>query len=210
MKPILFLFAGALCGGALLFAGPQEARPAEAQAGPSQEDAARPTGFDPAVMEKMVALATPGEEHAELAKHVGSWDISYKMRMAPDAEWMEIEGTSEAREILGGRYVLEEIDMNVMGMPTQGIQILGYDKMADEYTALWMDTFSTWWIQSSGNREDDGKIVLTGTMRDVAGERPFRQVILPKDDDSYAFEMYDTIPPHGEVLVMQGAAVRAE
>jgi hypothetical protein len=61
---------------------------------------------------------------------------------------------------------------------------------------------STWWITSSGKESADGSIEMKGTMIDVAGERPFRMVIRGKSDDLHEVEMYDTIPPSGEVKVM--------
>jgi hypothetical protein len=90
----------------------------------------------------------------------------------------------------------------MMGMPMEGINILGYDNMKKEYTSLWADSMSTWWIASSGKESADGSIEMKGTMIDVAGERPFRMVIREKSDDLHEVEMYDTIPPAGEVKVM--------
>ena len=40
-------------------------------------------------------------------------------------------------------------------------------------------------------------------MVDVAGERPFRMTIQHRDDGTVYSEMFDTIPPAGEVKVME-------
>jgi len=58
------------------------------------------------------------------------------------------------------------------------------------------------WYVSRGTKSADGSIDLKGTMVDVAGERPFRMVVRHKSDDLVEIEMYDTIPPKGEVQVM--------
>lgn len=151
---------------------------------------------------KMMELATPGEPHKELAKMAGAWEHEYKWRMSPDAEWLDSKGTSEAKTLLGGRYVMETSKFTMMGMPIEAIHILGYDNMKKEYISLWADSMSTWWVTSRGKEGADGAIEMKGTMVDVAGERPFRMVIHPKSDDLHEAEMYDTIPSAGEVKVM--------
>jgi len=158
--------------------------------------------MDPAMMQKMMELATPGEPHKDLMKMAGNWEHEYKMRWGPDMPWMDTKGTSEVKTLLGGRYVMETSKFEVMGMPMEGVHILGYDNNKQEYISLWADTMSTWWITSRGKEGADGAIEFKGTMIDVAGERPFRMVIHPKSDDLHEAEMYDSIPPAGEVKVM--------
>ena len=77
---------------------------------------------DPAMMEKMMKLATPSDAHKELAKHAGTWEVHYKLRMSPDMPWMETDGTVEKKSILGGRYLQEDVSFSVMSMPMQGMQ----------------------------------------------------------------------------------------
>lgn len=159
--------------------------------------------MDPEMMQKMMALATPGEAHAELAKLEGAWEQEYKFRWSPDSEWMSAKGTSEAKTLLGGRYVLETVKFEMMGMPIEGLHLLGYDQMKGEYISLWADSMSTWWVTARGKENADGVIEMKGTMVDVAGERPYRMLIQPKGDDLVESQMFDTIPPAGETEVMK-------
>lgn len=145
------------------------------------------------MMKKMMELATPGEEHKKLGEMVGSWDQKLKMRMGPSAPWMEASSTSECTPLLGGRYVMEHIKFNIPGMPMEGIQIFGYDKMNGEYTSIWMDSMSTWTISSRGKAAADGTVELKGTMVDVAGTRPFRMVLKHGPEGHVHGEMIDTI-----------------
>jgi len=191
---ILTCTAAAFAAGALSHAGDGQAP----QEGLSEEE----------MMAKMMELATPGAEHAALTKRVGSWTHDFKMRMSPDQPWMETPGSSEVSALLGGRFVLEKVSMNLMGMPFEGLQINGYDKLKGEYTSLWMDSMSTWAITSRGKADDKGVVELKGTMIDVAGERAFRSVVTPKGDDELMVEMYDTIPSKGEVLMMSYTSKR--
>jgi len=163
---------------------------------------AAPPGMDPALMEKMASLATPGEPHRDLGKMAGRWEQELRMRMGPDMPWMDVKSASEAKPLLGGRYIMETVRFEMMGMPVEGINILGFDNLKQEYTSMWADTMGTWWVTARGRKDASGKIDMKGTMIDVAGERPFRMVIQSKGDDLVESEMYDTIPPAGEVKVM--------
>ncbi len=156
-----------------------------------------------AMMEQMMKLAAPGKEHASLMKHAGEWEQTFKIRFTPDAEWTEAKGTAKARPILDGRYLLEDVEFSMMGMPMKGVQILGYDNNKKEYVSIWLDSSSTWPILSRGQRDSKGALETRGTMIDVAGERPFRMVIEDNADGTTTGHMYDTIPPTGEVEVMQ-------
>jgi hypothetical protein len=170
---------------------------------PPKAQKAEPPKMDPAaMMAKMMELATPGAPHAELAKRAGSWTTHFKMRMDPNGPWEEFDGTTEAKPILDGRYLEEDVTFSMMGMPMHGMQILGYDNMTGEYISLWADSMSTWWTTSSGKKDAKGAIDFKGTMVDAGGTRPFRMLVRNKGDDETEGEMYDTIPPQGEVLVM--------
>ncbi len=167
------------------------------------------TAMDPELMARMMELATPGPEHRHLARMVGRWQDQFRFRMAPDAPWMEMQLQTTVTSELGGRFTMSRVRGAFLGMPFEGLQILGYDKMAKEYFSLWMDTQGTWAVQARGRVSEDGKeIVLRGTMKDVAGERPYRQVLRFVDENHTELEMYDTIPPQGEVLVMRARSTR--
>jgi hypothetical protein len=175
------------------------AKPPAGQNAPPKDGA---MAMDPAMMEKMMKLATPGEAHAELAKKAGSWETHIKVRMSPDMPWMESDGKAEKKSVLGGRYLEEDASFSMMGMPMQGLQLIGFDNKKQEYISLWADTGSTWWATLRGKKAADGSIEFKGMIDDGAGERPFRMVVKPKGPDEEEVEMYDTIPPKGDVLMM--------
>jgi hypothetical protein len=128
--------------------------------------------------------------------------------MDPNGPWEETIGTTNATAELGGRYLREVNRFDFAGMPFEGVHVIGYDKQAEEYISLWMDSMSTWWVTSRGKKAADGSIDLKGTMIDVAGTRQFRMVLKEGSDGTLHSEMYDTIPGHGEVLVMTTASRR--
>ncbi|TAJ18163.1 MAG: DUF1579 domain-containing protein [Planctomycetota bacterium] len=173
------------------------------KAGHAQEPAAAPAMDMAKMMAEMERLGTPGPEHAALMQDAGAWDNTIKLRMAPDQPWIESTGTVKAHPVLGGRYLMQEIEGNMMGMPFQGLQLLGYDKLTNEYTAVWGDSMSTWMVTSRGKEGPKGVFDMRGTMIDVAGQRPYRMVTTNKSPDERFIVMYDTIPPHGEIVVME-------
>src|SRR5262245_23344692 len=65
------------------------AQPPAKPAQPANPDQATPPGFSEADMKACELAATPGPEHAALAKSVGTWQGKTKMWMAPDTEPVE-------------------------------------------------------------------------------------------------------------------------
>ncbi len=160
-----------------------------------------PTMSADEAMARMMEMATPSAAHADLMAHAGTWTVDYKYRMSPDADWTTAQGVVTSKPVLGGRYLMEEHAMEMMGLPMNGLLFLGFDNSTKEYTSLWMDTSSTWWVEARGTKGADGATNMTGTMKDIAGTRPYRMKSWKKADGAMEHEMYDTIDGR-EVLVM--------
>jgi hypothetical protein len=161
------------------------------------------------MMARMAELAAPGEPHRLLAQGAGEWALTHKMRMSADLPWLEAQGRMQAKMLLGGRWLQQEIDIDMGPMgQMQGFQLIGYDNLAQEYVAFWLDSFSTWPVMSRGKAQADGSIDFQGTMIDVAGARSFRMLTSQTPDGRALTRMFDTIPPHGEVEVMSVEATR--
>ncbi|MEW6071395.1 MAG: DUF1579 domain-containing protein [Planctomycetota bacterium] len=159
---------------------------------------------NPEFLKAMEAAAALRPEHAEIAKTAGTWDVENKMTMQPGAEPVSFSGTSTNRMVLGGRYLVEEYKSELMGMPFEGILILGYDNLADEYVSIWFDNMSTWPSIARGKKQTDGKVVQTGEMKDVLtpGGRPYRHVSWEEGDELRG-TMYDTLPDGTEFVMME-------
>ncbi|MCY2958625.1 MAG: DUF1579 family protein [Planctomycetota bacterium] len=196
-RPLVTLGLGALALAAL-----PACSSTRSGADPKHSSGARPAAMsEEEAMAKMMAMAAPGPAHAELMSHAGTWLVDYQYRMGPDAPWQPMQGTVTSKPVLGGRYLMEEHAMEMMGMPMQGLLFLGYDNSTKEYTSLWMDTSSTWWVEARGGKSAEGTVSMSGTMKDIAGERPYRMKSWGRPDGSMESEMYDTIGGQ-EVLVM--------
>lgn len=151
------------------------------------------------------AAATPGAAHAELMKGVGEWNVESRFYMAPDAEPTVMQAKAVVVPLLGGRYLQETFTGDLEGMPFEGILITGYDNLAGQYWSLWLDSWSTWAIPSSGDTDEQGNLHMTSVFRDVRTPegRPARMEFLYQDDGSYLHRMYDSTPEGGEILIAE-------
>ncbi len=157
-----------------------------------------------AMMMKMMELAAPGKEHQKLMTRAGDWSVAARMRMGPDAPWMDMAFKVKSQAALGGRWLISKVNGDMGGMPFDGLQIEGFNNLTKQYDAYWTDSFSTWFVTTSGNLNEKGALEMKGTMIDgVTPEgRPYRSVTTYQDADHYRTVMYDTIPPQGDVEMM--------
>jgi hypothetical protein len=162
--------------------------------------------MDPAAeMEAMMKLAQPGPQHAEFALQEGIWKTSMKAYMEPGMPPMVVDGESTMKTIMGGRYLVEEFVSDFMGMPFEGMLLQGYDNLSQEYWSIWIDSTSTGYMASRGQKGADGSLVLNGTMKDLRTPegRPVRSVVTQINEDAVHFEMFDTAPDGTEIKVME-------
>ncbi|MGB0952837.1 MAG: DUF1579 family protein [Planctomycetota bacterium] len=200
-----------LTGAALTFGGMQFSQsltasqePADAQMSPEEMQE---------MMMKMMEKAQPGPEHKKLQAMAGEWTTKIKMKMSPDADWEHHTGHSKIQSALGGRYMIEKFtaELGMMGK-MEGLLILSYNNLTEEYESIWMDNMSTWPQFAKGQINEDGATELRGKMRDVITPegRPYRHVTHPVDADHHITKMYDTIPPTGDIQVMEIEYTRVE
>ena len=147
------------------------------------------------MMQKWMAFMTPGEPHERLAEKVGTWNFTTKMWMQQGAPPEESSGVTESEMIMGGRYLMDKVEGSAMGMPFKGLGISGYDNLNNEFVGMWIDSFGTGIMTTTGSCNDDWTVCtsegiapdpITGT------NKKFKMVDRKIDADNYVFEMYDT------------------
>lgn len=107
-------------------------------------------------MQAMLELAAPNEEHAELAKLVGTWDCEMSMDMG--GQEMKSSGSMTTESILGGRVFLSRFQGDFGGMPFEGVELKGYDKAKKEHWSVWCDSMGTGFLAFHGRRGKDGTV----------------------------------------------------
>jgi hypothetical protein len=151
----------------------------------------RPPGFDPKVME----LMKPGPEHQQLAKLAGTWDVSCRMWMKPDAPALESKAVAVATTLFDGRFVQSEFKGAFMGQPFTGVSTMGYDRPAKHYASTWCDSMGTGITYLTGTSSDGGKtITYLGDMvcPEDGKSSLIRQVETHQSDDRFTLVMYQT------------------
>lgn len=167
---------------------------------------ASPPDMD-AMMKEWAKWSTPGASHKVLEKMAGKWTTSQKMWMDPTQPPMESKGTAELTLVLGGRFLQEHYTGELMGMPFEGMGLVGYDNFRKEYISSWADNMGTYMMHARGTGNAAGtEVSMSGIFDEPASgekDKKFREVIKITGPDSFVFEMYDTIPGKGEVRVME-------
>jgi hypothetical protein len=104
---------------------------------------------------------------------------------------MEATGTAKNTMILGGRFLQDELESTMMGMPMQGLGITGYNNTTGQIEFTWMDNMGTMMMMGAGTIE--GKtMTLFSTYMDpmMQKETTSRLVTVLLGPDEYTFTMY--------------------
>jgi hypothetical protein len=144
------------------------------------------------MMRAWEAYMTPGPAHELLATSVGTWKSEITTWMDPSQPPVISEGITECESILGGRYFRSIHKMDFMDMPTEGIEISGYDNATGKYFFTWIDNMGTGIMYVEGTMDEDGRtITYTGTTNDPMGNpMKVRWVSKHIDKDNMFFEMF--------------------
>jgi hypothetical protein len=153
-----------------------------------------------AMADKMAKAATPGPQHAMLAKMAGEWTCTVKYQMDPSQPWQESQSTASITSLMDGRYIQELDSGQMMGAPFTGMGITGFDNVTGKYVSTWIDNMGTGIMTSVGAADANGKVISwNATMSDpMTGKTSkSRMVTTFIDDDHHTFEMFG-VPPGGK------------
>ena len=164
------------------------------------------------MMQRWMVFMTPGEPHKMLAERAGTWNFTTKMWEQPGGPPQDSSGTTTSEMIMGGRYLLDKVEGMAMGMSFKGLGITGYDNLNQQFVGMWVDSFGTGIMTSTGTCNDDwtvctsvgiGPDPITGTNKKT------KMVDRKIDADHYVLEMYDTTSDGEEWLTFQMTNERA-
>ena len=157
-------------------------------------------------MKNWMAYSTPGDVHKMLAKSNGAWTSEISMWEKPDGPVMKATGTMNNKMIMGGRYQVSNFSGNMMGMPFEGMSIMGYDNATKKFSSSWIDTWSTGIGNMSGTWDEATKsLTLTGKTPDICRpgkECTMREVYKVVDENTHIMEMYGPDPKTGKEMKM--------
>ncbi len=151
------------------------------------------------MMEMYSQLATPGIPHKQLAGLAGSWSTRTRAWLELDKPPMEGTGTCEQKMLLGGRYLQQEYNGEMLGGPSSGISLIGYNNHTGKYVSIWIDSMSTGIYYFEGTAGADNKTITQESSYDdpVRGPMKWRSVMRIADSNNVGYEMY-LIPEAGK------------
>jgi hypothetical protein len=138
---------------------------------------------------------TPGPIHQMMAESAGEWTSQLTMWQDPAQPPMKYDVTITNEMIMGGRYLKTFSKGDMMGMPFEGMMLLGYDNAKKEFTAVWYDNFGTGTSVATGKyNEQDSTLHLLGSMVDPATGKDikYREDMKFIDKDNQIMTMYVT------------------
>lgn len=189
MKNLLFLFLITI-----LLTACEKGKPVTEKSS-AKTDSTEWKPVDSAVATKAwMEYATPGEMHKTLASYDGNWTgvTSTWMENGAKPEISQSECTNKM--IFDGRYQHSTYNGSFMGMPFEGMSIMGYDNAKKKFVSTWIDNMGTGIMHAEGDWNPAKKsIELKGKMTDPA--RPgkdcdFREVYTFTDANNHVMEMY--------------------
>lgn len=183
------------------------AEPARVQA---QDAGDRPGPDLVKMLEKTREYNTPGEQHEELAKRVGTWDFEHTMHM-PGMPPTTSKGTSVHTMDLDGRWLRDDTTSSIMGQPYKGLGFTGYDMAIEKHIFVWLDNMGTGMIAGVGDWDEETKTVTyqTHSSDPVTGKTKFgRTMIQWISDDAHVMKTYSLDPEGNERLEMEIAYTR--
>lgn len=141
----------------------------------------------------------PQEQHQWLERFAGEWVTQSEGSMGPDQPPMQCEGTMSSR-MLGGFWVVNEMQGDVMGAPMTGLQTIGYDPEKKKYVGTWVDSMTNLLWQYEGTVDESGKklsLLAEGPNMMAAGKTT-------QFEDAYEFKTPDHILVTSSILGEDG------
>ena len=154
------------------------------------------------MMNMMMELAKPGENHKLLQSGAGTWSYTVKWWMSPEAPPSTSTGTSVARAVMDGRYVITDhtgkmqmpgADGKMMDMEFKGMAMEGYDNVKKKFVSSWIDNMGTGIMNSEGTYDAGSKtLTYTADYEPMPGMKTkVRQVVKIADKDHRVMEFFE-------------------
>jgi hypothetical protein len=139
---------------------------------------------------------TPSDIHKGMAMEAGEWKAMITQWMDPSQPPVKTEGTVKYEMILGGRYLQAKYNSTVMGMPMEGLNIIGYDNAKKLFHAYWIDNLGTGAMYGEGPIDEMTKtITIKGKVFDPMSktDMDFRETFKMVDENHRLMELFMTV-----------------
>ena len=145
------------------------------------------------MMKKAEAAGRPGPGHKAIEHFAGNWRCEVKCWMDPNGQPQQSQATAKTAWIMGGRFLQEDFQGQMMGRTFNGRFIMGFNNVKQVYQSVWFDDMNTALFTTEG-KGDSKVITLEGKGSCPATGRtdvPMKAVYRVISPDKHTFEMFD-------------------
>ena len=135
----------------------------------------------------MPAIGAPAEIKA-LAGMDGTYDVTVKMKMAPDAPWTESQAKATVEMVLDGCAQKMSFQGEMMGMPFSGLSYLVYNRETKEWQTTWIDNMMGSMSYYTGTMEN-GALTVSGIDHMMGMEFHTRATTYDMGADGFKWKM---------------------
>jgi Protein of unknown function (DUF1579) len=149
------------------------------------------------MMKAWTNYMTPTEVHKMIAQSDGEWTGEVMHWMTPDAPATSSKCKCTNRMTMGGRYQISEYSGEFMGMPFEGMNILGFDNAKKVFMTTWIDNMGTGVMNMQGPwNEKTRSMSLKGTMVDpmTGKDTEAKETFTIVDDNTQVMQMFAPRP----------------
>ncbi len=142
----------------------------------------------PLLAQEIPMFPGPVKEHEILKQFVGEWETTSEASMGPGQPAMKCEGKIKSK-MLGGLWVINEMESTTPGFQMTGIQTVGYDEKSKKYVGTWVDSMMNHMWKYEGSLDETGKILTL----EAEGPNFMQGGKMAKFRDVYEFKTKDQI-----------------
>lgn len=136
--------------------------------------------------EEVPSFPAPQKEHEWLKQFEGAWETDMEANIAPGEPPVKCHGTISAR-MLGGFWVVSDVNNEIGGIPFVAVQTIGYDPAKKKYIGTWVDSMISHLWNYEGTLDKTGKILTL----EAEGPNFMKAGQLAKFRDVYEFKSKD-------------------
>jgi len=161
------------------------------------QDPQKPTPAE--LMEMYQKRNAPGPEHELLEKMAGRFRTTTRYYQ-PGGEPWELEGVTDNRLILGGRFLACDAKFGKADLENESHVILGYETRYERYINVTFDTMGTYYVTAAGQYDPESRtLVMTGQDEDpMEGTRNYDFVTRFLDGGRFVNEIVFKFPGGAE------------
>jgi hypothetical protein len=155
------------------------------------------------VAQEVPAFPQPVKEHEWLQQFVGEWETEAEASMGPGQPPIKCKGEASSR-MLGGFWLINETQGDMMGMTVNAVQTIGYDAEKKKYVGTWVDSMVNYMWNYEGEVDPSGKKLIL----EADGPNFMTGGKLTKFRDAYEFKSKDHIEATSSMLGEDGKWVQ--